>query len=161
MAEKSISIYLASPLGFTPYGNRYAREVVELTTQKGMIPLDPWSSIEGAELGRLIDEGAGTEDLERANEIVGAANLLLIDACDGILACLDGTSVDDGTAAEIGYGVGIGRVVVGYRTDLRASGDNAATLVNLQITHLITRSGGAIYSSPQAGLDHLMLRLSR
>src|SRR4051794_21133183 len=50
-----------------------------------------------------------------------------------VLAVLDGADVDSGTAAEIGYAAALGIPVVGLRTDLRVTGDNAATIVNLQV----------------------------
>src|ERR1041385_5930500 len=41
--------------------------------------------------------------------------------CDLILACLDGPDADSGTCVEVGYGLGLGKPVLGYRTDFRAS----------------------------------------
>ncbi len=49
-----------------------------------------------------------------------------IDACNVMVALLDGTQVDDGTAWEIGYAYAKGRPVVGIRTDFRNAGDTAA-----------------------------------
>jgi len=51
---------------------------------------------------------------------------------------LDGTDVDSGTAAEIGYAAALGTPVVGLRTDLRVTGDNAATTVNLQVEYFLS-----------------------
>jgi nucleoside 2-deoxyribosyltransferase len=42
-------------------------------------------------------------------------------------------SVDSGTAAEIGYAYGIGRRILGYRSDYRLSAENEGSLVNLQV----------------------------
>jgi nucleoside 2-deoxyribosyltransferase len=150
------SIYLASPLGFTPYGALYDRELVKLVTKLGCVALDPWTSPEGTELGRLVTHGANTTLLHEANIRAGAANLAMIRSCDAILACLDGTNVDDGTASEIGFGAGIGRVVAGYRTDLRVSGDNQGTPINLQVAYFISDSGGAIFDGPEKALIHLI-----
>jgi nucleoside 2-deoxyribosyltransferase len=60
----------------------------------------------------------------------------------GVLAVLDGYDVDSGTAAEIGYAAALGRPVVGLRSDLRITGDNEETLVNLQVEWFIAESGG-------------------
>lgn len=150
------AIYLASPLGFVTYTRPYAAELADLVRQAGAEPLDPWSTGAGAELARLIENGASESEVAIANRRVGEANCSMIERSDAVLACLDGIAVDDGTAAEIGYAVGIGRTVAGFRLDLRITGDNRATAVNLQIAYLIERSGGAIFLTPEAGLAHLL-----
>jgi nucleoside 2-deoxyribosyltransferase len=151
----SPAIYLASPLGFVPYGRDFARALVSRVQARGLVALDPWASPEGAELGALVVDGASFIEIADANRRVGEANLNMIEGCDAVFACLDGTSVDDGTASEIGYAAGIGRVVVGFRTDVRITGDNAATPVNLQVAYFIERSGGAIFTGVDEALDHL------
>jgi nucleoside 2-deoxyribosyltransferase len=40
---------------------------------------------------------------------------------DQLLACLDGSDVDSGTCVEIGYAIALGKPILGYRTDFRAS----------------------------------------
>ena len=71
----------------------------------------------------------------------------MIRAAAGVLAVLDGEDVDSGTAAEIGYAAALARPVVGVRTDLRITGDNEATLVNLQVEWFIIESGGRLTTS--------------
>ena len=56
-----------------------------------------------------------------------------IDACDAVVALLDGTQVDDGTAWEIGYAYAKGKPVVGIRTDFRNGGDTEYGRVNAMI----------------------------
>ena len=56
-----------------------------------------------------------------------------IDACDVVVALLDGTQVDDGTAWEIGYAYAKGKPVVGIRTDFRNAGDTTHGRVNAMI----------------------------
>lgn len=46
--------------------------------------------------------------------------------------------VDSGTAAEIGFAYALGKPVVGWRSDCRQAGDNAASVVNLQVEHFLT-----------------------
>lgn len=150
------AIYLASPLGFVPYGRDYLNHLASRIEDRGFVVLDPWGSPEGAELAALVADGASVLEVAKANHQVGAANLAMIEQCDAVLACLDGTNVDDGTASEIGYGAGIGRIVVGFRSDFRITGDNAATPVNLQVAYFIERSGGAIFSDVDGALDHLV-----
>jgi nucleoside 2-deoxyribosyltransferase len=153
-------IYLASPLGFTPYGARYSVEVAQLASDAGFEPLDPWAAPEGARLAELVADLAPLAEIHEANAAVGAANLALIDASDGILACLDGPVVDDGTASEIGYGAAKGKVVCGYRSDLRMTGDNYGSVVNLQVEFLIVHSGGAVCRSADLALAYLAAALS-
>lgn len=56
-----------------------------------------------------------------------------IDDCDAVVALLDGTQVDDGTAWEIGYAYAKRKPVVGIRTDFRNAGDTAHGRVNAMI----------------------------
>ena len=66
--------------------------------------------------------------------------------CDILLAVLDGAEVDSGTAAEVGFAVGIGKSVFGLRTDWRDSGEFGLPL-NLQVLHFIEKSGGSLFRS--------------
>lgn len=133
------AVYVASPLGFSAPTRRYYVEVLlpEITSA-GMAPLDPWT---GTAIARALALPAGPgrdEALAEANRVTGADNAALIDRSAGVFAVLDGTDVDSGTAAEIGYAAARGLPVIGWRTDLRAAGDNAAAVVNLQVEHFLS-----------------------
>ena len=80
----------------------------------------------------------------------------MIDSSDGILAVLDGTDVDSGTASEIGYAFALGKRILGYRGDFRLTGDNPGSTVNLQVEYFIRKSGGRIVRS----VDELAALLS-
>jgi nucleoside 2-deoxyribosyltransferase len=75
-----------------------------------------------------------------------------VESADAVLAVLDGSSVDDGTACEIGLFHGLKqrdperKGVVGLLTDLRGErrGDFA---INLFVRGCIDASGGAVVSS--------------
>ena len=59
-----------------------------------------------------------------------------LDRTDLLIALLDGTQVDDGTAWEIGYFTArrrAGQHLVGLRTDFRRAGDAPGAVVNLMI----------------------------
>jgi nucleoside 2-deoxyribosyltransferase len=56
-----------------------------------------------------------------------------VDGCELVLACLDGPDADSGTCAEIGYARGLGKPVVGYRTDFRGSEVDG---VNAMLRHM-------------------------
>ena len=81
-----------------------------------------------------------------------------------MLAILDGTDVDSGTASEIGYAFALGKKILGYRGDFRLTGDNPGSTVNLQVEYFIRKSGGRIVRSVEELADALVgcfLRLSR
>jgi nucleoside 2-deoxyribosyltransferase len=70
---------------------------------------------------------------------------------------LDGTDVDSGTAAEIGYAFAKGKPILGYRGDFRLAADNEGGVVNLQVEYFIRASGGDIITK----LDGLAGALAR
>jgi len=123
----------------------------------GFEPVDPWEV--DADVGHVF--GLARDDPERrtrlaeVNRLVGKRNAELIRSAAGVLAILDGDDVDSGTAAEIGYAAALSRPVVGLRSDLRISGDNEATLVNLQVEWFLVESGGQLATS----LDEALVTL--
>ena len=78
--------------------------------------------------------------------VIGEKNALMIQRADAVLAVLDGSDVDSGTAAEIGYAAALAKPLVGYRTDIRQAGETGA-VVNLQVEYFIRVTGGRITSS--------------
>jgi nucleoside 2-deoxyribosyltransferase len=56
-----------------------------------------------------------------------------LELCDCVVALLDGTQVDDGTAWEIGYAHAKGIPVYGLRTDTRQAGETQHNHVNSMI----------------------------
>ena len=140
-------IYVASPLGFTAAGRLYSETILlPAIRAAGLEPLDPWSvereTLRVFQLDR--DDPERRQLLPETNRRVGRRNAELIRNAVGVLAVLDGDDVDSGTAAEIGYAAALRRPIVGLRTDLRVSGDNEATLVNLQVEWFIFDSGGTL-----------------
>ena len=145
MESRTPRIYVASPLGFTDAGRRYSNAVLlPAVRAAGFEPLDPWDV--DAEIRAVFaldrEDPARNQRLGPTNRLVGQRNAELIRGADGVLAILDGSDVDSGTAAEIGYAAALRRPVIGLRSDLRVSGDNEATLVNLQVEWFIQESGG-------------------
>jgi nucleoside 2-deoxyribosyltransferase len=158
-----MKIYLAGPLGFSDAGRAFHHNViVDRVKSLGHVPLDPWSDTAApgidpclaqeivqlaaaiAKVGESADKRAAWRAL---NPRIGAKNAALIDAADMVLAVLDGTDVDSGTAAEIGYAFAKGRPILGYRGDFRLSADNEGSTVNVQVEYFITASGGTIFTS--------------
>jgi nucleoside 2-deoxyribosyltransferase len=143
-------VYVASPLGFTPAGRRYNEEdVLPALAAAGLEVLDPWlltPEVDAALAAALVaaDGPERRTSLAEVDRRIGEANAALIRDADGILAVLDGTDVDSGTAAEIGFASALGKVVVGLRTDLRRTGDNDGAIVNLQVEYFIRATGGPV-----------------
>lgn len=141
-------IYIAGPLGFSMFGRLAQARVVDILTRAGFEPIDPFQSIDPAIIHRaeaIPTVEARSKALAKINRRIGAANQRDIDASAAVLAVLDGSDVDSGTAAEIGYAFARGKPIVGYRDDFRLAGDNPGAIVNLQVEHFILSSpGGAI-----------------
>lgn len=159
-------VYLAGPLGFTKAGAAYHGDVVVPQMRAaGFEVLDPWDLpaelLEVFELPK--DSSVRRARLADTNRAVGRRNAELIRDAHGVLAVLDGTDVDSGTAAEIGYAAALGKPIVGLREDLRITGDNEATLVNLQVEWFIVDSGGSLTTDLDAAISALtaLLRPAR
>ena len=156
-------MYLAGPDGFTSAGSKWHRDVVvPAVSAAGMEPLSPWDHFQ-PDFAALAAMPPGPDRLEAYRELdfrVGAANAALIGRSAAVLAVLDGTDVDSGTAAEIGY-ASVRIPIVGLRTDIRPAGDNEGATVNLQVEYFITQSGGAVYRDLPAAVQalvHLIVR---
>jgi nucleoside 2-deoxyribosyltransferase len=144
------SIYMASPLGFSEAGRHFYNSVlVPFVKGLGYDVLDPWALADQAKIEAVQRLPYGPEKREawrKLNREIGATNRAAIDRADGVIAVLDGTDVDSGTASEIGYAFARGKLIVGYRGDFRLSADNEGSTVNLQVEFFIHESGGAIVS---------------
>ena len=158
-----MKIYLAGPLGFSEAGSAFHNgTIVPEVKRLGHVPLDPWSDDPppgidprlAAEIKDLagaikkvlaMEYGAAKRDAWRKlNPRIGDKNRKLIDEADMVFAVLDGTDVDSGTAAEIGYAFARAKPILGYRGDFRLSADNEGSIVNLQVEYFIFASGGTI-----------------
>src|SRR5262249_5143342 len=123
----AMKIYLAGPLGFSEAGGAFHNTtIVPEVVRLGHLPLDPWGSepppgidpalaaeikLLGGEVSAVLAMSYGParrDAWRKLNPRIGAKNRALIDACDMVVAVLDGTDVDSGTAAEIGYAFGRG-----------------------------------------------------
>jgi nucleoside 2-deoxyribosyltransferase len=125
------SLYLASPLGFSEVGRIALDAVRSALRADGLVVVDPW------------ELNAGEADTRR----IGERNADAIRETDILIAVLDGADVDSGVAAEVGFACALGRKVIGYRGDLRLSGESVEDIVNLQVAHFIRTSGGTIVRS--------------
>ena len=146
------TIYLASPLGFAESTHGFMvqlaaslREVIDVS--------NPWDdqrfADEFAQLQAEDSVSARDGRLAEINRELGRKNAAAIDTADGVFAILDGVDVDSGTASEIGYAAAQGKYVCGLRTDFRLAGDNAGSIVNLQVQYFIEVTGGKIVTSSE------------
>ena len=128
-----MQVYVASPLGFThPTKAWYDAVLLPALEAAGHVVLDPWSAS-----ADLFDGVTDPAELALANTEAAQRNEDMLRACDAVLAVLDGVDVDSGTAAEIGFAYALGKTVIGWRSDFRLAGDNAASVVNLQVEHFL------------------------
>ncbi len=61
-----------------------------------------------------------------------------LDAADMVVACMDGSDPDSGTAWECGYAYAKGKPIVCYRTDFRTKGDAKGAPYNLMLSESAT-----------------------
>ncbi len=143
-----LRIYMAGPLGFSEAGRHFYNSVlVPFVKNLGYEVLDPWGLTDARKIEAVQRMPYGPEKREawrKLNREMGATNRAAIDEAHGVIAILDGTDVDSGTAAEIGYAFARGKRIVGYRGDFRLSADNEGGTVNLQVEFFIHESGGTI-----------------
>lgn len=152
--------YIASPLGFSEAGrNFYQNEFLRrISCELGYDVLDPWKLTPSDLIASASALRFGVRQRNRwrvVNQSIGLTNQCAIEQCDILIAILDGTDVDSGTASEIGYAAAKGKKIEAYRGDFRLSADNCGSTVNLQVEHFIRMGGGQIASS----LDELVVRL--
>jgi nucleoside 2-deoxyribosyltransferase len=154
-----MKIFIANPFGFSEVAHAwYEAELLPVIRRMGHVALDPWRLVEPERVAAVAAMPAGEGRLrawQLLNLEIGDRNREAIDACDVIFAILDGADVDSGTASEIGYGFGVGKLIYGYRGDFRKSGGNEGCVVNLQVENFIFRSGGRIVRTI-ADLDILL-----
>jgi nucleoside 2-deoxyribosyltransferase len=141
-------IYMAGPLGFSEAGRLfYGSVLVPFVQRLGYEVVDPWSHTDPRRveaIERMPDGPERRAAWRTLNREIGATNRAAIDGVQAVVAVLDGTDVDSGTAAEIGYAFARGKLIVGYRGDFRLSADNEGGTVNLQVEYFIHESGGTI-----------------
>jgi len=158
-----LKIYLAGPLGFSEAGRLFGHTVlIPVLHRLGHEVLDPWQLIEERKIDavRAMPYGLGRRAAWRKlNTEIAASNRGAIESCDLLLAILDGSDIDSGTASEIGYAFAKGKPILGYRSDYRLCADNEGATVNLQVEYFIRESGGDIIACV-ADLDGSLTKCS-
>jgi nucleoside 2-deoxyribosyltransferase len=145
-------VYLASPYGFNDAGIAFMDQITTPIRQASFEVLNPWTYSE--EISRKVNDIRSTADIgkqirlwQHLNKELGRINEEMIKASKFIVAILDGPDVDSGVAAEIGYAYALHKKIIGYRSDMRLTGDNIGAKVNIQIEYFIYNSGGQIVTN--------------
>ena len=140
--------YIASPLGFSEVGRDfYYGKLLPQLKSMGIEIIDPWVLTSQEKIDTIVnlDFGQAKKNAwEELNIEIGKNNAQGIKDCDILIAILDGTDVDSGTASEIGHAAALNKAIEGYRGDFRLSADNIGSTVNLQVEYFIKSSGGEI-----------------
>ncbi len=167
MESKQNKIYLAGPYGFSEIGQTGISIIMKLISKYFQI-IDPFeqSKLMGEKIFHLqqklnnnrgmINYNQIREKLIELNQKIGLINAKSINSVDFVIAILDGTDIDSGTAAEIGYAYGLGKKIYGYRGDFRNCGDNFGSQINIQVEYFIIASGGKIFFSLNDLNDYLI-----
>ncbi len=115
------TVYLAAPLFSEAERdfNRKLRDEIKNAGFSVFLPQEDSNNVKG----------------EKRQEIIFNKNLKAIENSDIIVAVVDGTDIDSGTAWEIGYASAKGKPVIGLRTDFRTLGIEGR--VNLMIERSI------------------------
>ena len=146
--NKFKKIYIASPYGFSEAGREFLYEkLIPAIEETGFICIDPWKLTPGnliSEVLNINEPVKRKDEWIRLNKIIAANNKNAIEKTEYMIAILDGSDVDSGTAAEIGYAAALNKKICGYRGDFRISGDNEGSVINLQVEYFILSSGGNI-----------------
>jgi len=149
----ALKVFLASPLGFAESTRSLLPVLCGILRELGVEPINPWDASHDLEeelrrVDALPDPAERRRSLHAAAMKIAERNATLLRECHGVLAVLDGSDVDSGTASEIGYAFGLGdKIIHGYRGDFRRSGENDGVHVNLQVEYWIEKSGGRIVFS--------------
>lgn len=137
-----MKIYLAGPL-FTEGERNFCVFLKQRLERMGFEVLWPWE---------LTDQSGGSSLL---NQKIFQTNVSAIDSADFLVAILDGSDVDSGTAWELGYAHSRGKKILGIRTDFRLSGDNPESVVNIMISQSILQIARSVAQLEVAISAHL------
>lgn len=149
-----MNIYLAGPL-FTLAERRFNEELA--TELERLCP----------SLLVVVPQRYDTEFLNAPgfHEKVFDCAIESINRCNAVVAVVDGPDSDSGTCIEMGYAKGLGKKVIGVRTDFRGSQEQGLNLMVARICdHLVTApstattlvqlAGQIVKALMDEGVDH-------
>jgi nucleoside 2-deoxyribosyltransferase len=109
---RKLKIYLAAPL-FNEREKSFNSSLANLLSVSFDVFLP---QRDGLLLADLIAEGV---DIELAEQLVFNADTQAMNESDILIAVLDGASIDEGVAFELGFSFANGKLCVGLQTDIR------------------------------------------
>ena len=142
------TVYLASPLSFSPEWRSYRERIKERLTRIGCTGMDPWHQSFGSILKKAKAVSHWHERVKALKEAagkIGQMNATGIRDSDVLLGVLDGAELDSGTVCEIGFAAGLGKRCYGLRTDFRDLGDFEGLPIYLQVLYTIESSGRRLF----------------
>lgn len=161
-----IDIYLAAPL-FNPIERSFNEQLADALEPVARTFLP---QRDGALLTKLVASGQSVESARRS---IYEADISAIKKCHIIVAVLDGRTIDEGVAFEIGYGNALGKICIAYKSDDRVmlpTGDNPMIMGACKKTcstiegliHIIKNMGDSIhkaklYSKNEFGKDNFLI----
>jgi len=152
-ADRLIKAYIASPLGFTePTRRFYNDSYLPALRAIGIDTMCPWAMTDPAEGLHVLDIDSVVERSARYDEFLSrvfARNEQGIRDAEIVIAQLDGTDADAGTAWEVGFAYALGKTIFGWRSDWRNSGELAGR-VTVMAEGSIPLSGGFIHFGEMA-----------
>lgn len=148
-------IYLAAPL-FNPLEREFNQSLAEKLGDLAEVFLP---QRDGALLTSLVRNGM---PVDSARHHVFKVDKNAIQACDLIVAVLDGRTIDEGVAFEIGYANALGKICIALKTDDRSmlpTGDNpmivaACNEIACRIDELVLRVEHYCRGDVAADRDH-------
>lgn len=151
------SIYIAGPDVFYQDAAQRQSKASDIAHQLGFFALNPMDN----DIDHAREPKQVSRDIFRANKA-------MIEQCDYVVANLEafrGLEPDSGTVWEIGYAIGIGKKVIGYRSDTRpmieqvgaysTSSSTNAKLVDKN-GHMIENFGNALNLMIQESIECLV-----
>ncbi|MDA8332889.1 MAG: nucleoside 2-deoxyribosyltransferase [Candidatus Dormibacteraeota bacterium] len=161
MEEVRVRLYMAGPL-FTPYERAFIAQNAKTLRELGFdcfVPHEQEVVTPDERQGASPGAEGRYQQQEMADLIFAKDNTGLIGA-DAVVALLDGPTIDDGTACEIGLFYGLMRHdpsklgIVGILTDTRASVGFEGRGLNLYVLGCIQRAG-AVFDSVESCIPTL------
>lgn len=140
-------IYIAAPLFNEIEWDRniYIKNFVESLGFDVHLPQDKAGRF--ADLSKKSDSVAELRDSIFKNDLEG------IKKCDIILCLLDGRVPDEGACVELGMAYVLGKICVGYKTDIRAMGKDGFD--NIMVTESIKENMASTLEELRAILDKI------
>lgn len=156
--EKRIpSVYIAGPDVFFEDAAERKNQATDIARRFGLFALNP--------MDNEIDMSLSPREVSRE---IFLCNRAMIDQCDYVVANLEpfrGMEPDSGTIWEVGYALGTGKRVIGYRQDTRPMVDQIRSMSNVTEDghrvvdtngHAIENFGNALNLMIQESIDYLV-----